>query len=128
MSKWFAAALALVGLVLLIRLLVEWRRYAAGKHIITRRQIILRVVSGILLIVLLVLIGVGLRVNFGSATAVFVYWGVCLSMAFSAMIMALWDLRLLKRISGRRRAESYRRLSQYIRRLERGRDSQVPRP
>lgn len=126
MAQWFGAGLALLAGILLARLAWEWHRYARGGHIITRRQMTLRIASAVDLVVLLVLVAIGARLDFASATWMVVYWAVCLGLALAAMIMALLDLRLLRRTIGRRRAERYRRLSEYIRRLEQGRGRQVP--
>lgn len=126
MARWFAALLGLLALVLLVRLVLEWRRYAAGGHVIGRRQMTLRVVSAVDLLVLLALVLTGARLEFPSAEAAAVYWGICLALALAAMVMAIADLKMLRRTRGRRRAESYRKLSMYIRRLEQTRERQVP--
>ncbi len=126
MAYLFGGALGVLGVALLVRLVVEWRRYADGKHFITRRQMILRIASAVDLLVLLVLVAAGVRVGFGSAETAFAYWGACLVLAFAAMALAAWDLSLLRRTRGRRRAESFRRLSTYVRRLEQSRGDRVP--
>ncbi|MGD9496894.1 MAG: hypothetical protein AB7Y46_11380 [Armatimonadota bacterium] len=127
MAYLIAALLGALGVVLLARLLVEWRRYVEGNHLITRPQMILRVISAVDLVLLLVLIAAGARVGFGSAEAALAYWGLCLLLAFAAIALAAWDLLLVRRGWGRRRAESFRRLSVYIRRLEQSRPQQVSR-
>lgn len=124
MAPWFALVLGLLGLVLLIRLVFEWRRYASGGHIITQRQMRLRVASAVLLLVLLALVLAGARIDFATAEAAFGYWAVCLALALAAMVMAIYDLCLLRRTRAGRRAESYRKLSMYIRSLEQQRDGQ----
>ncbi|MGI5818822.1 MAG: hypothetical protein ACOX9R_12070 [Armatimonadota bacterium] len=126
MARWYAALLGLLALVLLVRLVFEWRRYASGGHVIGRRQMALRVASAVDLLVLLALVLLGARLHFPTAEAAFVYWAICLALAAAAMVMAIVDLKMLRRTHGRRRAESYRRLSVYIRRLERGREGQAP--
>jgi len=126
MAPWFAATLGLLALVLLVRLAFEWRRYAGGGHVIGRRQMALRIASAVVLVLLLGLVMVGARLRFGSAGAAFAYWALCLGLALAAMMMALLDLRLVRRTRVRRRAESYRRLSAYIRKLEQSRGERVP--
>lgn len=123
MARWFAAVLGLFALVLLARLMLEWRRYASGKHIIGRRQMVLRVVSAVDLLVLLTLVVVGALIDFPGAGVAFLYWAACLLLALAAMIMALVDLKMLRTAHGERRAERYRRLSTYIRRVEQSRRS-----
>jgi len=129
MRAWLLSiAVAVLGVALLARLVLEWRRYSEGTHLITRRQLILRAVSAADLVVLLGLVAIGARVGFVSAEGAAVYWTICLVLAFVAIVLALWDLRLLRGAAGRRRAQSMRRLSQYIRRLEQSRGGQVPPP
>ncbi|GEM_PF-5136029 len=127
MAGWFATILGLLALVLLLRLLFEWRRYASGGAIISGRQLVLRIASAAVLMVVLVLVMVGARLRFTSPEVAFAYWAGCLALVVLAMLMALLDLVLLRRTRGRWRAESYRRLSTYIRRLEKTRDEQVDR-
>ena len=126
MAPWFASVLGLLALVLLVRLVFEWRRYASGGHIISRRQMGMRVASAVILLLLLALVMTGARIQFASAEGAFVYWAVCLLLALAAMIMAMFDLAMLRRTRGRHRAESYRKLSMYIRKLEQSRDRQGP--
>lgn len=123
MARWFAAIAGLLALVLLVRLLFEWRRYATCGHLITRRQMTLRVASAIDLLLLLALVVVGARLDFATAEAAFAWWAMCLVLALAAMVMAVVDLRMLRATHGKRRAESYRKLSQYIRRLEQSREA-----
>lgn len=123
MAPWFASVLGLLALVLLLRLVFEWRRYAGGGHIISRRQMTLRVASAVMLLVLLALVMLGARLDFAGAEAALAYWAVCLVLALAAMILAIIDLAILRRKHGERRAESYRKLSMYIRRLEQGREA-----
>ena len=125
MARWFAAALGLLALVLLVRLVLEWRRYVTGGHVIGRRQMTLRVISAVDLIVLLTLVVLGAGMDFATPGVAFIYWATCLALALAAMIMAIIDLRMLRKTHGERRAESYRRLSTYIRHLERSRDGKV---
>jgi hypothetical protein len=126
MARWFAVVLGLLALVLLVRLVFEWRRYATGGHVISKRQMSLRVASAVDLLVLLALVLVGARLEFATAEIAFVYWAACLALAVAAMVMAIMDLKILRRVHGERRAESYRKLSQYIRRLEQSRDGGPP--
>jgi len=126
MAYFFAGGLVLLAAALVARLVGEWRRYAGGGHVITRRQLVLRVASAVDLVLLLALLGVGARLRFTSAEAGIAYWGACLILALVAMALAGWDLRLVRRIFRRRRAESYRRLSCYIRALERSRGGGEP--
>lgn len=126
MALWFGGALALLAIILLARLALEWRRYASGRHVISRRQMTLRFASAVDLVLLLALIVFGTQIRFPTAEAAFTYWAGCVALATVAMAMAVMDLRLLRRTSARRRAESYQRLSAYIRQVERSRRLRVP--
>ncbi len=125
MAYWFAAIVGALSIVLLVRLVLEWRRYSRGGHIISRRQMMLRVASAIVLVLLLIMVGVGIRLPLTTAEAAFAYWAVALVLALAAIVMAIVDLTLLRRIFGRRRAESYRRLSSYLRAVDRRREGRV---
>lgn len=117
---------AIVGalcLVLMIRLVLEWRRFARGGHIISGRQMALRVASAVLLLGLLAMVAAGARIQFESAETALAYWGGALVLALLAMMLAIADIGILRRRYADRRAESYRRLSSYIRSVERRRDS-----
>jgi len=126
MASWFAAILGLLALVLLVRLVFEWRRFASGGHLIGSRQMTLRVASAAILVIVLGLVLAGARLRFTSAEAAFAYWAVCLALVLLAMLMALVDLTLLRRKRGKWRAESYRKLSTHIRGMEKSRDEQAP--
>lgn len=127
MARWFVAVPGLLALVLLVRLALEWRRYVTGEHVIGRRQMMLRIASAGDLLVLLALVLVGAKLDFTTTSSAFAYWAACLVLALAAMIMAIADLRMLRKTHGRRRAESYRKLSIYIRRLEQSRERKVSR-
>lgn len=126
MAQFFGGALGVLGVVLLVRLTIEWRRYARGVHLISRSQMIGRIISAGVILALLMLVAVGMRVEFRTAEFAAIYWSICLALAFAAIVLAIWDLRVLRRRTKQRRAESYRRLSAYIRTLERAREDQVP--
>ena len=126
MAPWFAAILGVLALVLLVRLAFEWRRFARGGHIIGRRQMMLRVASAVVLMLVLGLVLAGMGLTFHSAEAAFTYWVICMTLVVLAMLMALLDLTLVRRKHGKWRAESYRRLSEYIRGLQKSREEQAP--
>ena len=122
MAYWFAAILGALSIVLLVRLMLEWQRYARGGHIISGRHMALRVASAVVLVALLVMVLGGAARHFESPETALAYWGVAVLLALAAMTMALVDLSLLRRSYGRRRAEGFRRLSSYLRALDRRRD------
>ncbi len=124
MSDWVALLLGLVAVGLLGRLGVEWGRYARGEHVISGRQLGLRVASGIVLVALLAMVAVGVRLEFGRVQSTAVYWGVSMLLAGAAMMLAVLDLFQVRRSARRRRAEIYRRISSYIRQVSERRSVQ----
>ncbi len=124
MSYALGIGLGVLAIVLVMAIAREWSRYRRGTHFITRRQMIMRAISAGLLIGTLGMIAAGMSRRFADFDAVLGYWGVGLSLAALAMGLATWDLRILRTRSRRRRAESYGRMSAYIRQIDRRRDSE----
>ncbi len=124
MSYALGIGLGVLALVLVMAIAREWSRYRRGTHFITRRQMIMRAISTGLLIGTLGMIGAGMSRRFADFDAVLGYWGIGLSLAALAMGLATWDLRILRTRSRRRRAESYGRMSVYIRQIDRRRESE----
>ena len=124
MGSIVGIALAIVAAVLLLALAREWTRYARGDHIISRRQMAVRVTTCVLLVAVLAMVVVGVRLRFDTFDAVLTYWGIAMSLAAIAMGLAVWDLRQVRSYARDRRAESFGRLSAYIRRLERSRGTE----
>ena len=124
MSYALGIGLGVLALLLMAAIAREWARYRRGTHFITRRQMIMRAISATLLIGVLGMIGAGMSRRFADWDAVLGYWGVGLSLAALAMGLATWDLRILRSRSRRRRAESYGRMSAYIRQIDRRRESE----
>jgi uncharacterized membrane protein YbhN (UPF0104 family) len=124
MSYALGIGLGVLALVLVAAIAREWSRYRRGTHFITRRQMIIRAICAAVLISALGMIAVGMSRRFADFDAVLTYWGIGLSLAALAMGLATWDLRILRSRSRRRRAESYGRMSVYIREIERRRGSE----
>lgn len=124
MSYALRIGLGVLALVLVLAIAREWSRYRRGTHFITRRQMIMRAVAAALLIATLGMIAVGMSRRFADFDAVLAYWGVGMSLAALAMALATWDLRILRSRSRRKRAESYGRMSVYIRQIDRRRESE----
>jgi len=117
MSQWMAALLGLVAAALLGRLVGEWRRYARGEHIISSRQLALRAISAVLLVVLLALVVVGTNLQFKTVASEFIYWGICMVLAGAAIMLAMVDLWQVRRYARAKRAEMYQRISSYMRQV-----------
>lgn len=124
MASIIGAVLGVLAAALLLALAREWRRYARGDHTISRPQMVVRATACALLVGQLLMVAVGVRLHFASFDAVLAYWGIAMVLSALAIGLAVWDLRQVRNYARRSRAESFGRLSAYIRRLERGRGEQ----
>ena len=116
--------LGVLACVVLVALMREWTRYRRGEHVISARQMAVRASTGVLLVGLLIMVTVGVRLVFQTFDAAMAYWGIVMALSALAIGAATWDLRQVRRWARRERAESYGRLSAYIRQLERSRPQQ----
>lgn len=78
---------------------------------LSRGQIALRIVGGVLLTTcaVMVVLGSTLLAKQLQGPRFLVYWTTCLLLTFIAMTIALWDMLLVRRISIRTRRELFRR-------------------
>jgi len=76
-----------------------------------RRQIVLRIVGGGLLVgcALMVALGSTLLRNHLRGVPFLLYWTACMLLACAVILVALWDIVLLRRISRHTRRELFRR-------------------
>jgi hypothetical protein len=77
-------------------LVVEYTQWRAGRRIYGRRQWLLRLLGGLLLLTILGMIFVGVVImDFQSPYTLGAYWGVCLLLLFGLLVLAVADLRQL---------------------------------
>jgi hypothetical protein len=78
---------------------------------LSRGQIALRVFGGVLLTVCAVMavLGTTVLVEPLQGPRFLLYWTLCLLLTFAAIIVALWDMLLVRRASKRTRRELFRR-------------------
>lgn len=78
---------------------------------LSRGQIALRVVGGVLLTTCAVMVVLGSTVLAKQLQGpqFLIYWTACLLLAFTALTIALWDMLLVRRISIRTRRELFQR-------------------
>ena len=82
-----------------------------GKLPLSRSQIILRVCGGVLLTACAIMVVLGMTIlneRLHGLQFVF-YWTWCLLLTFGAIILALWDMLLVRRILKRTRRELFER-------------------
>lgn len=111
--------LACVAMTIIIGLVYQALAYARGRQLISRRQFVLRLVNGFLL---LVTIGMIFYVPFvvhdgQNLRLVLVYWALLTFLPLVVVILAWLDLRELARTRHQRQAELYRNLAEIQREL-----------
>jgi hypothetical protein len=77
-------------------LVLEYTQWRAGRRIYSRRQWLLRLLGGLLLLFILGMIFVGVVVmDFRDPVRFGIYWGVCLLLIVGLVVLAVVDLRQL---------------------------------
>lgn len=126
-----AVLLPALAIAVIILMLVEARQWRAGRRLISRRQMALRMAGGVVLLALLTAIFVGLyllglRSVAGQPVLFFAWWTGCLVAAIGLIYFALADMRHVEQRQREREHELWREfarmLAERIRR-ERGGDS-----
>ncbi|HIE51438.1 MAG TPA: hypothetical protein EYP85_06730 [Armatimonadetes bacterium] len=119
----FGVVLAVVAIATIVGLVLEVVQWRAGRLLIERRQLLLRVLGGLLLLVTLAMLFVGvLLVEFRNPLQFAAYWGMCGLLAVVLMGLALYDWREL----AKQQLEQERKLAKELGRLLRA--QQEPRP
>ena len=114
-----AVALPILALIVVMLLLVEVRHYRAGRHLISRRRLGLRIAAGLLFLGLLAAVFVGLfvlRLQAGRAQPeVFLsFWAGCLLAAVALVWVMLADLREVRERFTDRQHEMWREMARFI--------------
>jgi len=112
-------SLTILGLIVLVLLLLEIRSFQAGRTLITRRRLVLRVVAGLLLLALLVAVFVGifmLRLTTAEQRPqlFLVYWTSCLLVAIVLVWVMLADLQEVESRYSERRQQIWRDMSEFV--------------
>jgi len=85
--------------------------YARGRQIITRRQFGLRMATGFLLLVTIVLMFYAAVVHFTNPIVALIFWTILTLLPLAVVILAWLDLRQVARMKHERQAELYRNLA-----------------
>jgi len=114
-----AIALPAAATLVALLLLVEIRKYRAGRHLISARRLALRLIAGVLLIGLLAAVFVGLFVlrllDAAARPQLFLgFWSGCLAAAFLLLILMLADVREVEHRSLQRQHEIWRDFARYL--------------
>lgn len=108
--------LAAVAVATVTGLAVEYRQWRAGRRIIDQRQMMLRLLGGLILLTILGMIFVGvLLVDWQNVVSFAVYWSVCLALVFGLMVLALADWRRVLERQLEREKELGRAFAQALR-------------
>jgi len=114
-----AVGVPALAILVALLLVVEVRKYRAGRHLISGRRLALRLISGLLLIGLLAAIFVGLfvlrLVDASSRPQLFLaFWGGCLVGGFVLLFLMLADVREVEDRSLKRQHEMWRDFARFI--------------
>ncbi|MDH7482233.1 MAG: hypothetical protein QHH26_09725 [Armatimonadota bacterium] len=84
----------LAGSIIILLLAYEMSRWPVRGRLLTRRQKIARVASGIVALAILSLMVLGGQASeAGNSISALMYWMICLALAFGLVALALLDLR-----------------------------------
>lgn len=129
---FLAVALPALAMLVALLLIVEVRNYRAGRHLISRRRLALRLVAGSLTIALIGAIFAGVFIlrllEAGERPEVFLtYWGACIVAAFGLIFIMLADVREVEERGLRREHEMWRDLARFLAgQIKRGRPPERP--
>ena len=117
--KILAVALPSLAIGVVLLLVVEIRRYRTGRHVVSARRFLLRLVAGLLLIGLLAAVFLGLfvfRLAEASERAQLfvVFWGGCVLTAVVLVFVMLADVREVEDRFTQRQHEIWREFARYI--------------
>jgi len=108
--------LAAVAVATVTGLAVEYWQWRAGRRIIDQRQMLLRLLGGLILLTILGMILVGvLLVDWQSVVSFAIYWSLCLALVFGLMVLALADWRRVLERQLEREKELGRAFAQALR-------------
>ncbi|MBU0607633.1 MAG: hypothetical protein KKI08_07080 [Armatimonadetes bacterium] len=100
-----------LAVAIIIGMVVQALSYARGRHIITRGQLAMRMVTGVLLLATIGLVFYTAVVKLTDPITVLVIWGLLIVLPVAVMVLAWLDLRQLARTQHQRQAELYRNLA-----------------
>lgn len=86
--------------------------YTRGHSLITRRQFVLRIVNGLLLLITIAMIFAGSAYRPQDLRVALLLWAVLTVLPLAVIVLALVDLREIQRVRHRRQAELYQHLAQ----------------
>ncbi len=114
-----AVSLAVLGTIVVLLLLAEVRSFRAGRTLITRRRLLLRLAAGIMLLALFSAVFVGLfvlrLVDAQTRPQLFLgYWSSCLLIAVALVWAMMTDLREVEGRFNARRHEIWHDMARFV--------------
>jgi len=114
-----ALTLLVLAFVILLLLLVEVRNYRAGRTLISRRRLALRLAAGMLLMSLLAAVFVGVFVlkivaAMEHPRLFLVYWSSCLLVAIALIWVMLADMQEVESRIAERRNEMWKEMARFV--------------
>ncbi len=107
MGDLLATALMVVSVGVFVALALQIHAFLRGYTIISARQLGLRVVCGVLLLVIIAMIYYGLVHEWSDPVQALLFWALLLFLALLLFVIALMDLRETRAIGGLRQAKLY---------------------
>ena len=112
MSYASGVILACLAMGVIIAMAHQVWSYLRGQHIISRRQFILRLTNGVLLLLTIGLIFLGALYRFSDLRLGLLFLSALAVLPLVVIVLAWLDLRELQRTRHERQAELYRNLAQ----------------
>ncbi|MEN6547500.1 MAG: hypothetical protein ABFE07_15815 [Armatimonadia bacterium] len=105
--------LACIAMAIVIGIVYQSLAYARGRLLISRRQFVLRLINGLLLLATIALIFYVpfLMQRAPDVRLLLAYWGILTLLPLIVVVLAFLDLRELSRTRHRHQAELYRNLA-----------------
>lgn len=107
MGDALSTILMLLNVGVFVALALQIHAFLRGNTIISARQLGLRIVCGILLIVIITMICYGLAHRWSGPTQALMFWGLLMLLTLLLFIVALMDFRETCAIGELRRAKLY---------------------
>jgi hypothetical protein len=112
---------ACLAMAVVVGMVYQALSYAHGRQLISRRQLVLRLSAGTLLLGTIGLVFYAAFQHFTNPVTALVYWGLLTLLPVIVVILAWMDLRELARTQHVRQAELYRSLADIEREAKRKR-------
>ena len=119
MSYVAGVLLACTAMAIIVGMVYQALSYTHGRQIISRRQFILRMAMGALLLLTIALMFTAAVYQFATVQAAIVFWMVVTFLPVVVIILAWLDLRELRRRQHEQQAELYRNLAELQQELKR---------